>query len=111
MSKLIDYKGGGAFKYYELESYEDALKNCEYILDKDESTENKLMNELMKVKSELDIATSQLKGKCLCCKHLQQGIIHISEGTMTYDATCDKLIHRDLREDCEHWELRLYVEN
>lgn len=30
---------------------------------------------------------------------------------MTYDATCDKLIHRDLREDCEHWELRLYVEN
>ena len=79
--------------------------------DKDESTENKLMNELMKVKSELDIATSQLKGKCLCCKHLQQGIIHISEGTMTYDATCDKLIHRDLREDCEHWELRLYVEN
>lgn len=36
----IEYdKLGGAFKYYELESYEEALKNCEYILD-----ENKLID-------------------------------------------------------------------
>ena len=39
ISKEINYEGGGAFKYYELESYEEALKNCEYILD-----ENKLID-------------------------------------------------------------------
>lgn len=78
--------------------------------DKDESTENKLMNELMKVKSELDIATSQLKGKCLCCKHLQQGMLHISDGRITSECICDKLKHRDLRENCEHWEWNGYVE-
>ena len=32
LSKSIDYKGGGAFRYYELESYEEALANCEYVL-------------------------------------------------------------------------------
>ena len=32
LSKSIDYKGGGAFRYYELESYEEALLNCEYVL-------------------------------------------------------------------------------
>ena len=30
ISKECEYKGGGAFKYYELESYEEALNNCEY---------------------------------------------------------------------------------
>ncbi|TLD83996.1 site-specific DNA-methyltransferase [Helicobacter sp. MIT 11-5569] len=30
--KECDYKGGGAFRYYELESYEEALTNCEYVL-------------------------------------------------------------------------------
>ncbi|RDU54812.1 site-specific DNA-methyltransferase [Helicobacter sp. MIT 00-7814] len=33
ISKEVDYKGGGAFKYYELESYDEALANCEYVLD------------------------------------------------------------------------------
>lgn len=32
LSRSIDYKGGGAFRYYELESYEEALANCEYVL-------------------------------------------------------------------------------
>ncbi|MGX3045416.1 site-specific DNA-methyltransferase [Helicobacter sp. T3_23-1056] len=33
ISKEVEYKGGGAFRYYELESYEEALANCEYVLD------------------------------------------------------------------------------
>ena len=32
ISKECDYKGSGAFRYYELESYEEALKECEYVL-------------------------------------------------------------------------------
>ena len=28
--EIKDYKGGGFFKYYELEQYEEALKNCKY---------------------------------------------------------------------------------
>lgn len=32
ISKETEYKGGGAFRYYELESYEEALLNCEYVL-------------------------------------------------------------------------------
>lgn len=35
ISKEVEFKGGGAFRYYELESYEEALENCEYMLDKD----------------------------------------------------------------------------
>ena len=33
ISKEAEYKGGGAFRYYELESYEEALANCEYVLN------------------------------------------------------------------------------
>ena len=33
ISKEVEYKGGGAFRYYELESYEEALANCEYVLN------------------------------------------------------------------------------
>ena len=32
ISKECDYQGSGAFRYYELESYEEALKECEYVL-------------------------------------------------------------------------------
>ena len=32
ISKKTEYKGGGAFRYYELESYEESLSNCEYVL-------------------------------------------------------------------------------
>ena len=30
LSRNINWNGGGFFKYYELEQYEDALKNCKY---------------------------------------------------------------------------------
>jgi adenine specific DNA methylase Mod len=30
ISKEVEWNGGGFFKYYELEQYEDALKNCKY---------------------------------------------------------------------------------
>lgn len=33
ISKEVEFKGGGAFRYYELESYEESLENCEYILN------------------------------------------------------------------------------
>ncbi|EBD1778039.1 site-specific DNA-methyltransferase [Campylobacter jejuni] len=33
ISKEVEFKGGGAFRYYELESYEESLENCEYKLD------------------------------------------------------------------------------
>ena len=33
ISKEVEFKGGGAFRYYELESYEESLANCEYVLD------------------------------------------------------------------------------
>ena len=32
ISKECNYQGSGAFRYYELESYEEALKECEYML-------------------------------------------------------------------------------
>ena len=32
ISKECDYKGSGVFRYYELESYEEALSHCEYVL-------------------------------------------------------------------------------
>ncbi|EAI0664014.1 site-specific DNA-methyltransferase, partial [Campylobacter jejuni] len=35
ISKEVEFKGGGAFRYYELESYEESLENCEYILSSD----------------------------------------------------------------------------
>lgn len=33
ISKECAYQGGGAFRYYELESYEEALSHCEYVLE------------------------------------------------------------------------------
>lgn len=33
ISKECEFKGGGAFRYYEFESYEEALANCEYVLN------------------------------------------------------------------------------
>ena len=35
ISKEVEFKGGGAFRYYELEGYEESLENCEYILSSD----------------------------------------------------------------------------
>ena len=48
LSRSIDYKGGGAFRYYELESYEEALANCEYVLSA--SLKNKNNNQFMPLK-------------------------------------------------------------
>ena len=52
ISKEAEYKGGGAFRYYELESYEEALANCEYVLDEnsiiDYRKSRKLIKELNK---------------------------------------------------------------
>ncbi|TQR40805.1 site-specific DNA-methyltransferase [Campylobacter sp. MIT 12-8780] len=44
ISKEVDYKGGGAFKYYELESYDEALANCEYVLDSIASKQSERSN-------------------------------------------------------------------
>lgn len=40
ISKEAEFEGGGAFKYYELESYEEALSNCEYVLNKNSEISN-----------------------------------------------------------------------
>lgn len=48
ISKEAEYKGGGAFRYYELESYEEALANCEYVLRA--SLKNKNNNQFMPLK-------------------------------------------------------------
>ena len=48
ISKEAEYKGGGAFRYYELESYEEALANCEYVLSA--SLKNKNNNQFMPLK-------------------------------------------------------------
>ena len=80
--------------------------------DKNEPIENKLIQELIKAKSEFDIAIAQLKGKCWCCKHAQREIIHILGGTVRDIITCE-LLHRDLsdlKKTCEHWEWNRYVE-
>ena len=45
ISKECDYQGSGAFRYYELESYEEALKECEYVLT-DFQCENKTGKEI-----------------------------------------------------------------
>lgn len=48
ISKEVEYKGGRAFRYYELESYEEALANCEYVLSA--SLKNKNNNQFMTLK-------------------------------------------------------------
>lgn len=48
ISKEVEFKGGGAFRYYELESYEEALENCEYMLDKDSLIDYRKSRKLIK---------------------------------------------------------------
>lgn len=48
LSKMINFKGGGAFRYYELESYEESLSNCEYVLDKDSIIDYRKSRKLIK---------------------------------------------------------------
>lgn len=48
ISKEVEYRGGGAFRYYELESYEEALRSCEYILDDERMIDYKKSRKLIK---------------------------------------------------------------
>ncbi len=48
ISKEVEYKGGGAFRYYELESYEEALRGCEYVLDNENMIDYKKSRKLIK---------------------------------------------------------------
>ncbi|WP_300697131.1 site-specific DNA-methyltransferase [Helicobacter sp. UBA3407] len=77
ISKECDYKGSGAFRYYELESYEEALANCEYVLDckeakKIENTNNYKGKDYAKAESILDYRKSRKlidklsKGESVC---------------------------------------------
>lgn len=43
ISKETEYKGSGTFRYYELESYEEALANCEYVLTSSLKNNNQFM--------------------------------------------------------------------
>lgn len=77
ISKECDYQGGGAFRYYELESYEEALNHCEYVLDckeakKAENTNNYKGKDYAKAKAILDYRKSRKlidklnKGESVC---------------------------------------------
>lgn len=48
ISKEVEFKGGGAFRYYELESYEESLEQCEYVLDKDSIIDCRKSRKLIK---------------------------------------------------------------
>ncbi|EGK8036639.1 site-specific DNA-methyltransferase [Campylobacter lari] len=48
ISKEAEFKGGGAFRYYELESYEESLENCEYELDKNSLIDYRKSRKLIK---------------------------------------------------------------
>ena len=77
ISKECDYKGGGAFRYYELESYEEALSHCEYVLEckepqKVENKNNYKGKDYAKAESILDYRKSRKlidrlnKGESVC---------------------------------------------
>lgn len=77
ISKECDYKGGGAFRYYELESYEEALSHCEYVLEckepqKVENKNNYKGKDYDKAKTILDYRKSRKlidklhKGESVC---------------------------------------------
>ena len=107
LSKDIDWQGGGFFKYYELEQYEEALANCkygdsdlfnspsktpyqEYVFMKDEKMlkaleidyeNNKVKVDLSKLYPNIDIAEtlSNLTGKWI--KKISDGEVEFEDGT------------------------------
>jgi adenine specific DNA methylase Mod len=107
LSRNINYQGGGFFKYYELEQYEDALANCkyedgdlfnapgrspyqEYVFMKDEKMlkaleidyeNNKVKVDLDKLYPNIDIAEtlSNLTGKWI--KKISDGEVEFEDGT------------------------------
>ncbi|MBZ7944993.1 site-specific DNA-methyltransferase [Campylobacter sp. RM10532] len=48
ISKEVEFKGGGAFRYYELESYEESLNECEYVLNKNTIIDYRKSKKLIK---------------------------------------------------------------
>ncbi|MCR6570948.1 site-specific DNA-methyltransferase [Campylobacter insulaenigrae] len=48
ISKEVEFKGGGAFRYYELESYEESLENCKYELDESSLIDYRKSRKLIK---------------------------------------------------------------
>jgi adenine specific DNA methylase Mod len=109
LSKDINYQGGGFFKYYELEQYEEALTNCkyentediflrptktpyqEYVFMKDEKMlkaleidyeKNKVKVDLEKLYPNIDIAEtlSNLTGKWI--KKVSDGEVEFEDGTI-----------------------------
>lgn len=107
LSKDINWQGGGFFKYYEFEQYEDALANCkyldgnlfnkasekayqDYIFMKDEKMlsaleidykNNKVKVDLTKLYPDIDIAEtlSNLTGKWI--KKISDGEVEFEDGT------------------------------
>jgi len=107
ISKEVNWQGGGFFKYYELEQYEEALANCkyedgdlfnspsktpyqEYVFMKDEKMlkameidykNNKVKVDLSKIYPNIDIAEtlSNLTGKWI--KKISDGEVEFEDGT------------------------------
>ncbi|MBZ7963588.1 site-specific DNA-methyltransferase [Campylobacter sp. 2457A] len=48
ISKEVEFKGGGAFRYYELESYEESLNECKYVLNKNTIIDYRKSKKLIK---------------------------------------------------------------
>ncbi len=107
LSKDVNWQGGGFFKYFELEQYEDALANCkyvdsdlfskagdkvyqDYVFMKDEKMlsaleidhkNNKVKVDLTKLYPDIDIAEtlSNLTGKWI--KRISDGEVEFTDGT------------------------------
>lgn len=62
ISKEVDYKGGGAFRYYELESYEESLEQCEYVLDKDSIIDYRKSKKLIKALNKDEAISLDMSG-------------------------------------------------
>ncbi|EOC5017554.1 DNA methyltransferase [Campylobacter upsaliensis] len=62
ISKECEYKGGGAFSYYELESYEEALRECEYKLDENHIIDYKKSRKLIKTLQKGENITLDMSG-------------------------------------------------
>ena len=62
ISKEVEFKGGGAFRYYELESYEESLEQCEYVLDKDSIIDYRKSRKLIKALNKDEAISLDMNG-------------------------------------------------
>ena len=62
ISKEVEFKGGGAFRYYELESYEESLEQCEYVLDKDSIIDYRKSKKLIKALNKGETISLDMSG-------------------------------------------------